>query len=323
MRTRDSILSILKAHGGTWVSGEYLSSELSVSRSAVWKHVSILKRKGYSIESAPKKGYRLRKVSHKPLPEEISEGLDTRVFGKRDIIHLEECDSTNRIARDLARKGVPEGAIVLAEKQTRGRGRMGREWFSPPEGGIYLTMVLRPVLSPSKAPKLTLITGVALAECLRETAGVDARIKWPNDVVLGGRKLAGILTELSAEIDAVNYVLVGAGVNVNTESFPLDLQEKATSLFIETGETFSRASLVKNFLGRFEDYYFESQGKGFEEVIKRWNEMTETLGRKVKVESGSKTYAGEALAVDADGALLLRDDGGELHRIVSGDVELI
>jgi len=323
MTTRDRILSILKAHKGTWVSGEHLSKELNVSRSAIWKHISRFKEYGYFIESVPKKGYRLTKVSHKLLPEEISEGLDTKVFGKREILHLEECDSTNRIARDLATKGIPEGAVILAEKQTRGRGRMGREWFSPPEGGIYFTMVLRPAISPNEAPKLTLLTGVALAECLRETAGIHARIKWPNDIVLRGRKLAGILTELGAEIDAVNYVLVGVGINVNTESFPPDLQEKATSLLIETGESFSRASLVKDFLRRFEDYYSESLGTGFQDIIRRWNEMTDTLGRKVKIESGSRTYIGEALAVDADGALILRDDKGVLHRIVSGDVGLV
>jgi len=286
MTTRDRILSILKAHKGTWVSGEHLSKELNVSRSAIWKHISRFKEYGYFIESVPKKGYRLTKVSHKLLPEEISEGLDTKVFGKREILHLEECDSTNRIARDLATKGIPEGAVILAEKQTRGRGRMGREWFSPPEGGIYFTMVLRPA-------------------------------------ILRGRKLAGILTELGAEIDAVNYVLVGVGINVNTESFPPDLQEKATSLLIETGESFSRASLVKDFLRRFEDYYSESLGTGFQDIIRRWNEMTDTLGRKVKIESGSRTYIGEALAVDADGALILRDDKGVLHRIVSGDVGLV
>ena len=322
MATKEHLLSKLKASKGKWLSGEALSRDLEVSRCAIWKQVAALKKQGYLIQSAPKKGYRLREVSTKLLPEEIREGLENKVFGKKEIIHLEECDSTNRIGKELANKGASEGVLIVAEKQTQGRGRLGREWFSPPGEGIYVTMVLRPALPPSEAPKITLLTGVALAESLRASAGVHAKIKWPNDILLGKKKLAGILTELSAEVDAVNYVLIGVGVNVNTRSFPPELEETATSLLIETGESFSRVSLVKDFLGRFEGYYFESQDRGFEEVLQRWNKMSDTLGKQVRVVSGGTTYAGEALGVDKGGALLLKKKKGELIRLVSGDVAL-
>jgi len=257
------------------------------------------------------------------LPEEIREGLENNVFGKREIIHMDEVDSTNRMAKDLAIRGVPEGALVIAEKQTRGRGRMDRDWFSPPGGGIYMTIVLRPSLPPAEAPKITLLTGVALAESLREISRIEARIKWPNDIVIKGKKLAGILTELSAEIDAINFVLIGIGVNVNTGEFPESVQETATSLLIETGQHFSRAPLVRDFLSRFEAFYDESKGRGFDGIIRRWNGLTDTVGRKVRIDAVGREYTGEALRVDTDGALIIRDERGSLHRIVSGDVSLI
>lgn len=323
MTTRERLLSILKAHKGTWVSGEHLSNELRVTRSAIWKHVSWLKGKDYIIESMPKRGYRLKEISSRMLPEEIRQGLENSVFGKREIIHVDEVDSTNRMAKDLAIKGTPEGTLVIAERQTRGRGRMDRDWFSPPGEGIYMTMVLRPSLPPAEAPKITLLTGVAMAESLREISGIEVKIKWPNDIVIKGKKLAGILTELSAEIDAINFVLIGIGVNVNTEEFPGSLQEMATSLLIETGRHFSRAPLIRVFLSRSEAYYEESKRRGFDGIIRTWNDLTDTIGRRVRIETLGKVYTGEALRVDTDGALILKDESGALHRIVSGDVNVI
>jgi len=323
MGTRDRVLSILKAQKGNWVSGEYLSAELNVTRAAVWKHISGLKAADYLIDSVPRKGYRLKRTSPKLLPEEIREGLQTQVFGRGEIAHLDEAHSTNQVAKDLALRGAPEGSIVLAERQTEGRGRRGRVWFSPPEGGIYLTVLLRPRIPPGDAPRITLLTGVALAECLLESTNLSVTIKWPNDILLKGRKLAGILTELSAEMDAVNYVLVGVGINVNIERFPAGLEETATSVMIETGSAFSRVAIIRDFLNRFEDCYLEFGREGFERVLGRWKELSHLLGHFIVVETIRDRYEGKVEDVDEDAALILRDNEGRRRRIISGDIALV
>ena len=215
MVTKDQLLVYLKEKRRTWISGELLSDELSVSRSAVWKHIRKLREEGYVIESSPKKGYLLRRDSDLLLPNEIRHGLNTKVFGKKDIEYFKEIDSTNTKAKDLAQGGAPEGTVVIAEKQTKGRGRRGRTWLSPEGDGIYATLILRPAMSPGEAPRITLMTAVAVAEALLSLIQIDIRIKWPNDILVNGRKLAGILTEITADMDAVNYIVVGLGLNVN------------------------------------------------------------------------------------------------------------
>jgi BirA family biotin operon repressor/biotin-[acetyl-CoA-carboxylase] ligase len=323
MSTKDQLLAYLKEGKGNWVSGEALSNRIAVSRSAVWKHIRTLRQEGYAIESSPKKGYLLIKASDLLLPDEIREGLDTKVLGKRDIVYFTETDSTNTRAKDLASKGAPEGTLVISEKQIKGRGRKGRNWFSPSQGGIYTSLILRPGISPGEAPKITLLTAVVVAETLRTLTQLNVSIKWPNDILVNGKKIAGILTEMSTEMDAIDYIVVGLGLNVNTPRFPDDITEKATSIFIETGKHFPRAKFIQEYLKWYEEYYEIFKKSGFEPVIKRWKELTDMIGKRITVEMISKKYAGEVQDIDKDGVLILKDNKGNSHRIIFGDVTLM
>ena len=323
MSTKNQLLSYLKERKGDWVSGEFLSNKIGVSRSAIWKHICKLKEECYVIESSPKKGYLLQKSSHMLLPHEIRERLDTKVSGKRDIVYFKETDSTNTRAKDLAGNGAPEGTLVVCEKQTKGRGRKGRNWFSPSEQGIYLSLILRPTISLGEAPMITLLTAAAVAETILSLTQLEVKIKWPNDILVNGKKIAGILTEISTEMDAIDYIVVGLGMNVNTPSFPGDIREKATSVFIETGKHFPRVLLIGEYLKWHEKYYEILNKVGFEPIIQRWKELTNIIGHQIIVEMIDKKYVGEVQGIDKDGVLILRDNQGTSHRIISGDVTLM
>lgn len=325
MATRDELLWYLKEERGNWVSGELLSDKLAVSRAAISKHVRKLREECYVIESSPKKGYLLSEVSKLLLPGEIQEGLDTRVFGKGDIVYLQETDSTNTRAKDLAARGAPEGTLIVAEKQTGGRGRRGRSWFSPPGDGIYSSIILRPIMSPGEAPRITLMTSVAVAEALLSLTRLKVRIRWPNDILVGGKKIAGILTEISTEMDGVDYIIVGLGLNVNTpsESFPEEIKGEATSILMETGKQFSRVPLVRGYLEWYEKYYEMFKNDGFEPIMRRWKELADIVGQQLMVGTVGKKYVGEVVDVDSDGVLILKDGKGDTHRIFSGDVTLM
>ncbi len=320
--SKDQLLQYLKEKKGNWVSGESLSNQMGVSRSAVWKHISKLKEEGYSIESAPKKGYLFRKASEMLLPYEIRECLETKLLGKGDIVYSKEIDSTNREAKDLADEGAPEGTLILSEAQIKGKGRKGRTWFSPPKGGIYISLILRPTISPVEAPKFTLLAAVAIAEALLSMTPLNIHIKWPNDILVNGKKIAGILTEMSTEMDVVNYIVVGLGLNVNTPKFPDEIQGIATSILIETGKVFPRVRLIKDYLQRYETYYEMYKKTGFDPIINRWKDLSNIIGKKVEVNVIGNQFIGEALDIDGDGALILRDDQGVFHRIISGDITL-
>lgn len=322
MTTRDNILKCFKEAKGGWVSGESLSNGLSVSRSAVWKHIRRLREEGYLIQSSPRKGYMLEKASDMLLPGEIREGLTTRILGKKEIHHLRETVSTNITAKQLAAGGAPEGTLVVSETQTGGKGRLGRNWFSPFGEGIYISLILRPSISPAEAPKITLMTAVAMAEALHSGTGLYVSIKWPNDILISGKKTAGILTEISTEMDAVDYVIIGVGLNVNIASFPPEIREKATSLLIETGKAHSRSSLMRDFLKWFENYYELFQRADFEPILNRWRQFSQIAGRRISVETIGGMTIGRALDIDRDGFLMVEDNGGQIHRIYSGDITL-
>lgn len=322
MTTKDRLLSHLKREKGNWVSGEYLSGKMGISRSAVWKQVSRLREAGYGIQSSPKKGYLLAELPEVLLPAEIDETLGTRVFGRKEIIYSSEIDSTNMRARSLALQGAPEGTLVVAEKQTMGRGRLGRSWFSPFQTGIYASLILRPRLVPNEAPKITLLAGVSAAETLLAVASLDAGIKWPNDILVHGKKIAGILTETSMEMDAIQHVVVGLGLNVNQRSFPGHLKGSATSLFMETGRPFERVVLLREFLRQFERCYDTFSRVGFEPIRKRWRELAVLLGKEVTVRMMDRTFEGRAMELDRDGALIVKDRDGQSQRIYSGDIRI-
>lgn len=275
-----------------------------MSRSAVWKHVDELRSMGYQIDSAPRKGYLLVEPADRLLEEEISVDLNARVIG-HTIHSYQSVGSTNDVARDLARDGAPEGIVVLAEEQTRGRGRLGREWESP-SGGVYMSIILRPRLKPDEAPRLTLTAAVAVARALGDL-GVDAMIKWPNDVHVGGRKIAGVLTEMSAEVDRVNHVILGIGVNVN------DCPEGATCVNEELGGV-RRVRVAASILGELDRAY----GGDWQECLEEWRRLSNTLGRRVRVATFNEVIEGVAVDVDRNGALVL-DLGDRRERVLTGD----
>jgi BirA family biotin operon repressor/biotin-[acetyl-CoA-carboxylase] ligase len=323
MAVRDRIIVCLEEAAGNWISCKSLCDKLGVSRSTVARHISRLKEDGYAIEAAPNKGYALREALDLLVPRKIREGLETRIFGKKEIVYCTEIDSTNLKAKDLAARGAPEGTIVISEKQTKGRGRKTRNWFSPPREGIYLSLILRPNIAPRSAPSMTLLTAVAIAETLLSVPGLEIAIKWPNDILARGKKLAGILTEMSTMGERVDYAVVGLGLNVNTSRFPDEIEGKATSILIETGQWIRRVTLAKEYLKWHEKYYIILQSVGFEPIRKRWKELSQIIGRQVTVAAIDREYQGEVQDIDEDGALILRDKTAQVHRIIFGDVSLL
>ncbi|RLB15300.1 MAG: biotin--[acetyl-CoA-carboxylase] ligase [Deltaproteobacteria bacterium] len=322
MGTKDELLWYLRRGEGCWVSGEDLSGKMGISRSAVWKQISRLRQEGYAIRSSSKKGYLFLGVPEMLLPAEIREGIGTEIFGRRDIAYFGELDSTNRKAKEMAAEGAPEGTLVVAEEQSRGRGRIGRSWYSPAREGIYMSLILRPKLPPNEAPKITLVTGVSVAEALLAVTPLQPAIKWPNDILVNGRKICGILTETSTEMDAIDFVVVGVGMNVNTPEFPDELNEIGTSIYLETGKAFDRVTLLQEFLHQFEQLYFTFLKSGFESIGKRWGELSILMGKDVTVQMIDRSCSGRVLKLDRDGALIIRSENGELEKIYSGDIHI-
>jgi len=311
-------LQVLRAASDA-ISGERLAAQLGLSRAAVWKRVHRLKAQGYVIEGSPRRGYRLLGLPDKLLPEEVLQGLKARVF-TGPVHHFETLNSTNDLAKDLAARGAPEGTVVVAEAQTGGRGRLGREWNSPPGVGLYVSLILRPPLPPMELPQITLTTAVAVVRAVHRVASLAPGIKWPNDLLLNGKKLAGILTEMETESDRIRYVVVGLGVNVNNPDFPPELAATATSLTLAVGGAFSRVQLLQAWLEEFEALYGWFLNQRFPEILEEWKRHTVTLGRAVTVRQGTRQISGKALDVAPDGALLLRTDNGELVRVTSGEI---
>lgn len=319
MNIKDRILEKLIKNKGESVSGETLADELSVSRTAIWKHIKALRDEGYVIESSPNIGYVLAGRPDVLTPGEIKAGLKTGIIGK-EIKYFKETESTNTTAREMAGKAA-EGTIVIAESQTGGRGRMGRKWLSP-EGGIWLSIILKPKMQPVYAPRITFLAGVAVAKTIR-SLGLEAKIKWPNDVLVRGKKVCGILTEIEAEIDLIDYCVVGIGIdaNVDTESFPEEFRESSTSLKKELGHEINRVAFLQRLLEEFEVRYLKLQKEGFLPILEEWRSMSATIGEWVKITTQSRIIYGEATGVDNDGALIVETGEGKLEKIVSGDCE--
>lgn len=289
----------------TTVSGERLSGQLGISRVAIWKHIRELRRQGYGVESYAR-GYRLVSVPDLLLPGEFP-GWESR------IQHFTEIDSTMRVARELARAGADEGTVVIAEKQTRGRGRLGRMWMSP-AGGIYLTVITRPRVAPTLAPRANLIAAVAVATTLQAMLGVSARVKWPNDVLIEGKKVCGILSEMEAESDTVHYINVGIGMNVNV---PVgDAVLNSVSLAESVGKPVDRVRLTRQLVTRLLQYLRELDSPT---VLEMWKEMSDTLGRHVSIQQGEKHVKGLAVDVVDSGALVVRGPDGVNSAVFAGD----
>lgn len=316
------ILNALRAAGEETVSGADLSHQLKISRAAVWARVEELRSLGYEIEASPHLGYRLLSVPDVLHADDLLSRLGkTEVIG-RDIRVFNETTSTNDVIEKLARDGVKEGIVIFAESQTKGRGRLGRKWLSPPKKGLWFSVLLRPDLRPQETTRLTVASATALRRAIQIQTSLEPVIKWPNDILIGGKKVAGILTELNAELDRVKYVILGIGVdvNVNARDFPPDLRKIATSLKIELGKSISRAELAVNILRELDsDYHQISSGK-FEKVAEEWEKHCQTIGQHVVIRAGTREIRGRAESLGEDGALLLRTEHGRPERIVGGDV---
>ncbi|MDD5255151.1 MAG: biotin--[acetyl-CoA-carboxylase] ligase [Candidatus Omnitrophica bacterium] len=313
---QEKILARLKNNQG-FVSGEEISGSLKISRQALWKHIQDLKDAGYDIIAVPHLGYRLASSPDRLYPYELRYGLDTGYIGK-NILYLESVASTMDAALQAGIDGASEGTAVVAEAQTKGRGRLGRQWSSPKYKGIYMSLILRPDLPPLYTPVLTLLVAVGVCRAIKEVAGLDAKIKWPNDIFLNNKKLGGILTELNAEMDITRFVVAGLGLNVNNDG--KSLPPGATSLYEHSGAHVSRAELLREIFRKIEEDYGRLQRSGSADVIDQWRAYSTTLGRRVRIVSSQQHLEGEAVDVDLDGALLLRLDSGVHTKITSGDI---
>lgn len=316
----EMILAFLAEGGEDYVSGAALSDKLGLSRTAVWKHVEQLRRLGYRIDAQASRGYRLLEVPDRLTTLEIGPLLATRELG-RTLHHYETVESTNSKAFELAHEGGFHGEVIVTEHQTAGKGRRGRAWSSPAGKSLAMSVILRPEIAPARAPELTLVAAVALAQTLRDS-GVEAKIKWPNDVQIGGRKVAGILTELSADVERVHFVVLGIGVNLNAETgdFPPEVAEIATSVQVVRRSPVHRALFTAALLGQLETWVDKWTDEGFEPVRAAWKELSSTLGEEVLVRADNRELRGIAEDIDPSGALLLRV-GDKLERVLSGDVE--
>lgn len=312
--SKEIILNELRKNRDCYLSGSRLSEELGVSRAAVWKHIRELRRKGYSIDAVPRQGYRLIREPVQLNAEEL-EGSG--------IYYFQSLDSTNTTARKLAEEGVPNYSIVVSEQQIQGRGRRGREWFSPKSSGLWFSIILRPYeLSPSQAAPVTLVTSAIMANLFNNYYEVPMKIKWPNDLLLRGKKVGGILTELKGELDQVEYLIVGVGLNVNQqlEDFPKNLRKIATSLYLENNQHYNRTDLllrIRDSMVRGFNMFFT---EGFTPFYLPWKEHNNTLGRIVTLSWQGGILQGKALHITLDGSLQIQDNRGEIHTINYGEL---
>jgi BirA family transcriptional regulator, biotin operon repressor / biotin---[acetyl-CoA-carboxylase] ligase len=320
MNTGTAILEAFYQAAGQFVRADDLGRQLNRPSTAVTAEIVELEKLGYTIEAHPHLGYRLLGTPNRLTADDIKARLKSKLIGS-EILVFEETASTNDVVEHLAKSGAREGLVVFAESQTRGRGRRGRAWVSPRGKGLWFSVLLRPALPPSAASRITVAASVAVARAIWQNCGVDARIKWPNDVIVNGKKLAGILTELRAEADEILLAILGIGIDVNCEreDFSSDLADIATSLELETGNAQDRVGLAAQVLTALDECYWVAL-TDFETIADEWAKLCTTLGKHIVVTMGERRIEGFAQALDGDGALLLRRDSGQVERILGGDV---
>lgn len=313
-------VSLLRSEAG-YISGQALARKAGISRSAVWKQIKALRRYGYTVESRHGLGYRLAGQTDLPVPWELARMLRTLFVGKQVIFH-EIADSTQNLAVALADKPDSHGAVVIAEQQKSGRGRQKRKWLSP-KGGVWLSVVLKPDIPTAKITLLPFVAALAACDAIKAT-GLDARLKWPNDVMISGKKVAGILLDICAEAEQVNYAVIGIGINANVDSAAITARlegVKITSISDELGRSVSRLDLVKALLENLERYYLEMEQSGAVAILQKWKKNSDMLGRRVTVTQNSRTVQGVAVDVNDDGSLLLRTGDVDVN-VVSGDISV-
>ncbi|PLR80463.1 biotin--[acetyl-CoA-carboxylase] ligase [Bacillus canaveralius] len=320
---RKQLLDAFTNAGGEYLSGQSLADLIGCSRTAVWKHIEELRKDGFELEAVRRKGYRIMKTPEKVSADEVRLGLKTAFAGQN--IHYEETvQSTQKIAHSLAFDGAEEGTVILAEEQLSGRGRLDRKWYSPKYTGIWMSVILRPNILPSKAPQLTLLTAVAVVQAIEEMTGLSPQIKWPNDILINGRKVTGILTELQADADRIISIIIGIGINVNQQEqdYPEDIRTIATSLSIEKGDKLSRAALIRMVLTRLEKLYLLYLEKGFYPIKLLWEGYAISIGKEITARTLTGNISGRALGITDEGVLMIEDSAGKVHHIYSADIEL-
>jgi BirA family biotin operon repressor/biotin-[acetyl-CoA-carboxylase] ligase len=319
-RHLDALLGLLADSPMLVISGEKIAAEIGITRSTVWRWINKLRAVGVRVNGHPRSGYRIDRIPDVLAPDILRRQLRGSPFRNR-IYHFFKVDSTNRVAMELGHAGEPHGAIVVAEEQSAGRGRAGRSWHSERSSGIYLSTLLRPVLPPSQAPTLTLAAGLAVYDAVAELAGTKPDIRWPNDVLLNGKKLCGILTEMYAEPDRVRFVVVGIGINVNQTRMPDSLAKIATSLRVETGRVHSRIELTVRLLRSFESYYNQLLFDGAAPILARFAQVSSYAeGKRIRVSTAQDSFIGTTAGLDATGMLRVKRPGGATETVLAADI---
>jgi BirA family transcriptional regulator, biotin operon repressor / biotin---[acetyl-CoA-carboxylase] ligase len=316
----ERIIEIFRKSKADFISGEQISDSLNVSRTAVWKHIEKLRDMGYEFDAVPHLGYRLKHSPDRLYPFEIYPDLNTSIIG-REILYYNELDSTNTTAYQLAQKNIKQGLVVIAERQSKGKGRLSRHWSSPKGRGIYLSVILRPEMTPFQAPVITLMAAVSVANAIRQATGVQAFIKWPNDIIIENKKAAGILTEMEAESDRIKFLVLGIGININTRHS--EMPDTAISISQKTGGHVSRRALLIAVLENLEKNYKIINESGFSKIRLEWKNLSATLGKRVRANCMHRIAEGTAVDIDIDGALKIRLDNGFHEKIFAGDLVIL
>ncbi|MEN4016978.1 MAG: biotin--[acetyl-CoA-carboxylase] ligase [Methanobacterium sp.] len=316
---KNKVLETLYEKKGKYIPIDEISSQLEIPESGVHEHIKSLLDEGYTIEYSPKNEVLLKEELTLILPRKLKDALNTSYIGK-EIHYFREVDSTNQVAKRLAEAGAPEGVVVIAEMQKKGRGRRGKPWISP-LGGVWMSIILRPDALPLNAPQLTFTAGVAAAKTIKEEYPLDVGIKWPNDILIEDKKVCGILTEINTGKDSIDYIIAGIGIdaNVDLELIPPELRKDATSLKSELEKEISRMMLVRKFLENFEKMYSEFNHGNFQKILQKWRKYSKTIGRNVEIRKGTEIVKGEAVGVNREGALILELRDGSLRKIISGE----
>ena len=318
-RIRD-ILTFLRGETQDYVSGDFISAKLGISRTAIWKYVHQLERLGYGISKLKGRGYKLVETPDRLYAWEIDRHLNTTLIGK-EIIYKELVDSTNSLAFRLALEGSPEGTCTVAEAQQAGKGRLSRAWFSPAGKNLCLSVILRPSVHPSNVYPITFISSLAVYDTIESVTGIQPSLKWPNDVLINGKKICGTLLELSIETDIVKFVIVGIGLNINMKEKEIieELRQKATSLYLETKKIFERAYVCGILLSNLEKYYLLFTQNGENEICRIWENRSGIKGKYMEIKQMGEVYKGVSEGIDSKGAMLLNIEG-QTKRIIAGDV---
>jgi len=319
--TRNQLINLLAKSQDKYISGQSLSEELKISRSAVWKHMNELKKDGYIIEGLPRKGYRIIDFPDKMSENTLKWGLDTKWMGQ-EIIHKNLTSSTQTIAHELARDNAKHGTVIIADEQIKGKGRMNRDWLSAKNKGVWMSVILKPSIPPHLAPQLTLLTATVLADVIYKSTNIKPQIKWPNDLLINGKKVAGILTEMQAEQDQIQYVVIGIGINTLYElhDLPKDLRNKMTSIKLSTDTVLDSNKFLQALFTIFESTYSEYIDKGFSEIKLKWESYGFKVGKPISIKTLKRSWTAIFHGIATDGALLVKNSDGTIEKLYSAEI---